>query len=439
MRKKLSTVSLTLITVCSVDSIRNLPIAAIAGSQLLTYFSLALVFFLLPCAIVSAWFSSQSQQGIYGWVKQGLGPRPAFLAIWFQCAQNILIYPTFLSFIAGTLLYSVSPDLAENKGLIFLLVITMIWGLTWVNLKGIESSSRFNAFCSIFGMLVPFGLILLIGLYWWCTQVPSGQPVLPAATTYSWTSLTAIVLSFCGIELAAVHAKESQPGAFVRAMGLSVFIIFLTMLLGSITLAMIIPLHDLNFITSIPALIQLFFAQVHAEKLACVVNALIAIGCLGGANNWLIVPVKGMSFAAGEGFIHPKYQVLNANQMPASLLIRQAIAVTCISALFLIIPQINTSYWLLLNVATEVMLLMYILLFWSAIKVIGQERKYSVLIPAYLGLIGIGVALVVSLTPPPVINLQHQFFYALLSGFCLLMLVIIPLYNRQGSTKIIET
>lgn len=53
MKSRLSVLSLALITVCSVDSIRNLPAAALAGDQLFYYFALALLFFLLPCAIVA--------------------------------------------------------------------------------------------------------------------------------------------------------------------------------------------------------------------------------------------------------------------------------------------------------------------------------------------------------------------------------------------------
>lgn len=123
MKSPLSVLSLALITVCSVDSIRNLPAAALAGNRLFYYFALALLFFLLPCAIVAVWFSRQSEQGVYGWVKQGLGNQWAFIAIWFQCIQNVLIYPTLLSFIAGTLLYSISPDLVQNKSMLFLIII----------------------------------------------------------------------------------------------------------------------------------------------------------------------------------------------------------------------------------------------------------------------------------------------------------------------------
>ncbi|WP_298627232.1 APC family permease [uncultured Legionella sp.] len=441
MKKQLSVFSLTLITVCSVDSIRNLPAAALAGSQLFLYFSLALLFFLIPCAIISMWFSNQSQQGVYGWVKKGLGKQSAFLAIWFQCVQNVLIYPTLLSFIAGTLLYSISPDLVDNKRLLFLVIIALIWGLTWINLKGIQLSSRFNSFCSIAGLLVPFSIIIAMGFYWWFTQTPTDHNILPQASSYSWTSLTAIILSFCGIELAAVHAEDSQPRAFPKAVVISVIMIFFSMLFGSLILAMIIPPQQLSFISSIPQLIQLFFNKMHCPELAFIINGLIALGCMGAANNWLIAPIKGLGFAAGEGFLDQRLTQVNKNKAPARLLILQALCVSIISTLFLIVPSINASYWIMLNAATQINLLMYLLLFISAIRLVIPSRfatQFKIMTPAGLGLFGVITALLVSLTPPPSLQFNSQIIYALSGGLFLALMTFIPFWTQRRNYKSIE-
>ncbi|MCL5272546.1 MAG: APC family permease [Gammaproteobacteria bacterium] len=441
MKKRLTVFSLTLITVCSVDSIRNLPAAALAGSQLFSYFTLALIFFLIPCAITSMWFSNQSQQGVYGWVKKGLGKRSAFLAIWFQCVQNVLIYPTLLSFIAGTLLYSISPDLVDNKGLLFIIIIALIWMLTWINLQGIQLSSRFNSFCSITGLLVPFSIIIAMGLYWWLTQTEPENNLLPQATSYSWTSLTAIILSFCGIELAAVHAEDSQPGAFPKAVIISVIVIFFTMLFGSMILAMIIPPEQLSFISSIPQLIQLFFAKMHIPNLAFIINGLIALGCIGAANNWLIAPIKGLGFAVGEGFLDTRLTQVNKNNAPARLLILQALCVSIISTLFLIVPSINASYWIMLNAATQINLLTYLLLFISAIRLVLSSRlpiQFKIMIPAGLGLFGVITALLVSLAPPPSLHFNSQITYALTGGFFLILMTLIPLWTQRRNYKILK-
>ncbi|WED42101.1 APC family permease [Legionella cardiaca] len=429
MKKQLSIGSLSLITICSVDSIRNLPVAALAGSQLLNYFFLALLFFLLPSAMIAAWFSEQSQQGVYGWVKQGLGKQSAFAAIWFQCIQNILIYPTFLSFIAGALLYSCSPQLATNKHFIFITILCLIWTLTWINLKGIHLSSCFNSFCTVFGLLLPFLLILIMGGIWSFTHRAPGSSLLPIATSYSWTSLVAIMLSFCGIEIAAVHAKESQPGSFARAIFISVGVIFCTMLFGAITLAMIIPLQQLNFISSIPQLIDLFFNELHCGQFAFLINGLIAIGCIGTANNWVIAPIKGLSFAIDEGFLPTRLIKAKAKINPNRLLITQAIIVSIISTLFLAFPTINGSYSIMLNCATQVYLLMYIMLFVSAIKIVFNDKKitWTILIWASLGLLGIGLVLIVSLIPPSILHLNSKLFYTVFSLLFLLAMILIPL------------
>ncbi|CAM2871314.1 APC family permease [Legionella worsleiensis] len=441
MNKKLSVLSLTLITVCSVDSIRNLPAAALAGSQLFNYFTLALVFFLIPCAVVSMWFSNQSHQGVYGWVKKGLGRDLAFLAIWFQCIQNILIYPTLLSFIAGTMLYSFAPALVDNKLLLFTLIITLVWILTWINLKGIQLSSRFNFFCSITGLLIPFAIILIMGLYWWLTQTQPDQTLLPQNTNYSWTSLTAIILSFCGIELAAVHAEDSNPGAFSKAVFISIFVVFLSMLSGSLILAMIIPPEQLSFISSIPQLIQLFFSKMGCAPLAIIFNGLIAIGCVGTANNWLLAPIKGLGFAAGEGFLDKRLTKLNKNRAPALLLILQALCVSFISTLFLIIPSLNASYWIMLNAATQVNLLMYLLLFISAIKLVMTSNKVSrlkIITAAGFGLFGATIALIVSLSPPPSLEFHSKLLYAISGGFFLLLIILLPVLGQKKRQRFIE-
>lgn len=439
--KRLSIFSLTLITVCSVDSIRNLPAAAMAGGQLFTYFALALVFFLLPCAIISAWFTNQSNQGVYGWIKKGMNRRYACMAIWFQCVQNILIYPTLLSFVAGTLLYSISPSIVENKILLFTIIIALIWGLTWINLKGIQLSSQFNTFCSITGLLVPFMLILGMGCYWWLTQTVGDTPILPPAASYSWTSLSAIILSFCGIELAAVHAEESEPKALSKAIIISVFLIFLTMLGGSVVLAMIIPTSKLSFISSIPQLIDILFTKLNCGHLSFIVNGLIAIGCMGAANNWLIAPIKGLGFAAREGFLSPNLTELNANKAPARLLVIQAIFVTIISTLFLVIPSINTSYWIMLNAATQINLLMYLLLFFSAINIavkIKTNGKLNIVVFSILGVLGVSVSLLVSLAPPPTLELGSKVVYALGGGLFLLIMTLIPIWGVREVPESLE-
>lgn len=244
------------------------------------------------------------------------------------------------------------------------------------------------------------------------------------------------MLSFCGIEITAVHGKESQPGAISKAILISVIVLFFTMLFGAMSLAMIIPLQQLNFISSIPQLIELFFSELHCSQLAFIMNGLIAIGCLGTANNWIIAPIKGLSFAIREGAGPIKLIEHNSNKSPFKLLILQAGIVSIICSIFLFFPSINLSYWVMLNAATQVYLIMYLMLFMSAIKIIFLEKKYSwiILFSALIGLSGICIGLAVSLAPPPFLHLHAYWRYTMLSTLFLGFIILIPLKSLRTVT-----
>lgn len=434
MNKKLTIFSLTLMTVGSVDSIRNLPAAALVGTEIFWYFALAFFFFLLPSAVISGWFSSKSHEGVYGWVKSSLGKKAGFIAIWFQWMQNILIYPTFFSFIAGAFLYCINPNLIENKMLLFIMINLLIWCLTWINIKGLHLSSRLTVFCSIVGLLLPFLLILVIGLIWIIYHPHSLKLITPSHQD-SWASLTAIILSFCGIEIACVHAQDCKPDALPKAIAISVIIIFVTMLFGSLTLALLLSPQQLNFISGIPELFQVFFTQIQFAKLSLVVNFLIVLGCIGCANNWLIAPLKGLLFASNE--------LLNStSQSSAKLLIMQACGVSFISTLFLLLPSINTSYWFMITLATQMYLFMYGLMFAGAIRLAWKEKKHFykyIILFSIMGFIGIIISLTVSFTPPASIKYGSLLHYDSLIIVCLVLITFLSiLWKKLLFHRVIE-
>jgi amino acid transporter len=211
------------------------------------------------------------------------------------------------------------------------------------------------------------------------------------------------------------------------------------MLLGSIVLAMIIPPNQLSFISSIPQLIQLFFTKIHAPHIAPFINGLVILGCIGAANNWLIGPIKGVRFSAQEGFISSKYTQLNNHNAPSTLLITQALFICIISTLFLIVPSINATYWVMINTATQIYLLMYALLFFSAIKVALNTElpiKITIISTSVCGLSGIAIALLVSFALPPSLQFSSPLSYALLSGLFLVFMAALPFLYKFYTSKI---
>ncbi|MFI4917957.1 MAG: APC family permease [Legionellales bacterium] len=455
----LTVFSLTMITVGSVDSIRNLPATALFGSQLIFYFMLGALFFLIPTALVSAELSSgwPKQGGIYIWVREAFGKKVGFLAIWLQWIENVIWYPTILSFVAGTIGYLINPTLTANPYFLWAVIVTCFWGATVLNLHGMRSSSWFSSICSLAGLLLPMSLIIGLGAAW-ITQgnplqinfdIPSIVPHL--ADKSMWVSLTAIIMSFCGIEIATVHANDvnNPQHAFPRALIFSVGIILSTLIFGSLAIAVVVPGKDINLVAGIMQAFEAFFMNYHMLWMMPVVAVMLVLGGLGGVSNWIIAPTKGLLVAAEDGNLPEFFQRTNTKGAPVVMLLMQAIIVTVLSALFLFMPSVNGSYWLLTALAAQLYMLMYFIMFAAAIKLRlaapAHHRPFKIsggllgmLFVASIGIIGVLVTLAVSFIPPEGINVGSTNRYELTLIFGLLFMCAPPfvstwLQSRKGS------
>ena len=130
-RKLLGVFSLAMINLAVIYSVRGLPLMAEEGCAVLSFMALSALFFLLPVSLVTAELASawppQGPGGVYVWVREALGERWAFLAIWLQWSENVIWFPTVLSFIAATLAYVVSPALAGSKVYTLLVILIIYW------------------------------------------------------------------------------------------------------------------------------------------------------------------------------------------------------------------------------------------------------------------------------------------------------------------------
>ena len=455
-KHSLTIFSLTMITVGSVDSIRNLPATALFGSQLIFYFILGALFFLIPTALVSAELASgwAKQGGIYIWVKEAFGKKSGFLAIWLQWIENVIWYPTILSFVAGTIGYLINPELTSNPYFLWAVIVTCFWGATILNLRGMSSSALFSNICSLAGLLLPMSLIIGLGVAW----ITQGNPlqiqfdipsIVPHLSDRSmWVSLTAIIMSFCGIEIATVHANDvnNPQYAFPKALIYSVCIILSTLILGSLAIAIVLPGKDINLVAGIMQAFEAFFTSYHLSWMMPVVAVMLVLGGLGGVSNWIIAPTKGLLVAAEDGNLPEVFQRTNAKGAPVVMLLTQAIIVTVLSALFLFMPSVNGSYWLLTALAAQLYMLMYFIMFIAAIKLrLSQPHHHrpfripggiwGMLLVAGIGIIGVTATLAVSFIPPEGINVGGIARYECTLIFGLILMCAPPFISSWLQSK----
>ena len=415
-----------MLIVSSVDSIRNLPSAALFGPSLIFFYILAALVFLIPTAYVSAKLSSalHEEGGIYHWVRTAFGAKWAMLAIWLQWINTMIWCPTILAFISGVVAYLIHPELANNKYFLMGGILVIFWILTFFNLFGVQISARITAICATIGTILPIFLLIALGFIWIgmekTVQIDITLETIFIPGKEYWTSLVAIAGSFLGIELAGVHSAEihNPQKNFPKAIFFSCSIIFSSMLFGSLAIAYVLPAHQINLVAGSMEAIAYFFNAFGLGHLSDLIVILIVIGSIGGLINWVISPAKGLLHAAEFGFLPPFLRKKNNHGVSVNILLIQAVIVTFISSLFLLISSVNAFYWFLLAISTELYMLMYILMFLSAIHLRNSIPAQRGLLFAMilLGLFGTTLITIVSFIPPPHVELAQGAKYALLIG-----------------------
>jgi amino acid transporter len=451
MSKKIGLFPLVLLIVAAIDSIRNLPATAIFGSSLIFFFILSAIVFLIPISLIAAEFTSRytDKGGVFHWVRHGLGEKAALVATWLQWINTMVWYPTILSFVAGTAAYLFNPALAQNKVFLVSVILIVFWGLTILNLRGIHVSARVNTICAVIGLLIPMSFMIVLGVIWILMGKPmqidfSAQSIFPTlAGSENWVSLIAIMASFLGMELAGVHVGDIHDPQknFPKAMGFAVLILVATMLLGALSIAVVIPKDEIRLVDGIMQTFTQFFSSFHIPWFVPILTILIIVGSLGGMINWLISPAKGLLQAAEHGFLPPFFAKKNEHHVPVRLLIGQAILVSLFCLVFILMPSINAFYWFLTALSTELYMIMYILLFTSALRVGRPHEAFSYRIPkgsrhliCVLGLLGCIATIVVGYLPPTGIDVGG-FRYTLLIAAGNIVLIspalLLCMYKKQ--------
>lgn len=420
--QKISVFALVLLVTGAIDSIRNLPGTALFGSTLIFFFIFSALVFLIPVALVAAELAStwsDEEGGIYSWVKHAFGENVAFFTIWLQWINTLVWYPTILSFIAGTMAYLINPELAQNKYYLISVILVIFWSLTLIGLSGLRTSAAFAGFCAVVGMIIPMGFIILLAFIWLIKGHPiaidlSLSSMLPQwHNTQSWVSLTAIMTSFLGMELAAVHVRnvKDPQNNFPKAMFFSVLLILFTMIFGSLAIAFVLPKDQISLVDGVMRAFDNFFQAYHLTWLMPILVLLLLLGSLGSMINWIISPAKGLLMAAKHDFLPQSLCTLNKHGIASRILILQAVLVTVLCSGFLLFPSVNAIYWLFTDLSTELYMMMYVLMFIAAwhlkTKFIKLKRPFAIpggvlgyKLTCLLGLFGCLITLIVGFIPP---------------------------------------
>ncbi len=389
-KRVLSVFSLVMINVIAVDSLRTLPISATFGSSLIFYYAVLAIFFFIPVALVTAELATTwpKNGGIYVWVREAFGHGMGFLVIWLQWVYNLVWYPAILATIALIFSYLIDPLAQVSPVFTVGIVLVVFWLATLGNFFGMQVSSLISTVCSLVGTILPMFAIICMAIWWIATNqgVPqislSMDSIIPQIDGIRDLALvTTIIFGLMGLEMSAVHAKEvkNPKHDYPKALTYSSIIIVITLLLGSLAVALVVPNSDLNIVTGVVQAFKFFCMELNAPWLLPGIAIAIIIGAIGSIAAWIIGPTKGLLVAAQEDNLPKIFAYTNAKGVPVTILLLQGSIVSLLSLLYVLLPTIETAYMVLTQLTAILALLMYVLMFVAAITL--RYRKPEVLRP----------------------------------------------------------
>lgn len=378
-KKSLGMFTLSMISVAAVLSVRNYPSMAEEGWSMILWFFVGSFFFLLPLALVAAELASAWPQegGVYAWVKEAFGIKSGFMSIWAVFIENIPWYPTVLSFMAVTIAYIFNPAIANNHIFVGCVMLGLWWGLTLLNFLGPNLVARFSSLGTILGSVVPSVVLIALGITWLALGKPSQLPafqlkeLLPATFNVGvLVYASSILLMFAGVEMSGYYAShvDNPQKKYPKAMLLATLLIFLLSVFGTLPIAMVIPADQISLTGGVIQVMDTMFTALGMPWATPVMAVLLVLGGIALMSTWMLGPLTSMAPISRAGYLPPFFRKTNRHKSPVGPLLIQGALSTLLILAMILIPNINTAYWILTSFTTTLLTLYYLPVFAAVIK-----------------------------------------------------------------------
>ncbi|APC97979.1 APC family permease [Francisella frigiditurris] len=454
--KKLGLIRLVMINIIAVDSLRNISITAQAGWIVISFYILAAIFFLIPCALLTAEMatgSSDETGGIYIWVKKAFGKRFGFVILWLQWVYNLVWFPSICGFFAGVIAYVMAPllgqnanDLVSNPWYMMSMSLVMFWSATAINLFGIKTSSTVSTLGAVIGTLLPMIVIILIAFVWSTTHtnnitMPSLNDFVPSGNNVgSWALFITVMFSLFGLEMSAIHAANVRDAKknFPRALLISGFVILLTLILSNIAVILVseqLEIGDVDIVTGLMVSFHYFFSQIGMPWLSYFIAITLIFGAFTTTSAWIMGLSRAFMVVSKDNLLPAVFSQTNKNDAPDKILVFQGLIFTIFCFFYIFMPSVHSAYWYLSDLTAQLAVIAYMGMFATALKLKLtqplQEGQFEIFkgaigtfVMSTLGIIGCVIAVVVGFIPLDNSEMSVLYFDSLLLGGIVLALVI---------------
>lgn len=388
--KKMSFFGFFTLTAAMLMSADEYPAFAQSGLLAVVYLVLAGVIWFLPvalCAAELATIDGNSEGGVYTWVKNVLGARWGFVAVFFQWLQITVNFITMIYFIIGSLSYVLKWEaLNTNPWLKWACFLLIYWGMTAWQLGGVGKTEKIVNVSFTAGIVFPSLVLLVLGLIY---LFSSGQVAFDTNLGNNWHILThdfsiativPYILAFTGIEASASYISDLENPRRNYPLEMMTLVVFAIVLdsLGGLSVAAVVPVKNLTLNQGvIQAVGQMFARTLPALSWGVnIIGLLMVFGMVGEISSWIIGPVKSLFVTAQDGILPRYFLHVNRDDVPVRLIVVQGMIVSVISFLLTVVfGGNNSAYQMAMSLTVMLYLVTYILIFVAYLKQINQKNK----------------------------------------------------------------
>ena len=449
---KLSVMTLAIMNVTAVVSLRGLTSEAVYGLSSAFYYLFAAIVFLIPTAMVAAELAamfSDKQGGVFRWVGEAFGARTGFLAIWLQWIESTIWYPTVLTFGAVSIAFigmdsATDASLASNKLFSLVVVLAIYWIATWIALRGLSWVGKISKWGGMIGTIIPAAILIILGIVYISTggenQMNMKQGFFPDLTKLDNLVLaSSIFLFYAGMEMMGVHVMDVKNPSrnYPKAILIGSLMTVAIFILGTFALGFIIPAKDISLTQSLLIGFDNYFTHFHLHWASPVIAIALTFGVLAGVLTWVAGPSKGIFTVGKAGYLPPFFQRTNSRGVQRNILLVQGVIVTLLSLLFVVMPSVQAFYQILSQLTILLYLIMYLLMFAAAIRLryklpnaprpfrLGKGGNGLMWLIGSVGFLGSLMAFILSFIPPSQIATgSSRVWYGVLIVGCIVMVVI---------------
>lgn len=445
---------LVLLNISCIVGLSSLAQVAQFGYGSLLLFVFAILAFLIPSGLMVAELNARMPEegGLYLWTRSAFGDVHGYIAAWTYWLSNIVWLPTVMLLISASCLYifgNAYLGLADNPLYNGVVCLAVLWGITALNILGIERAKWVQ---NVAGgaTWICMVLLLIAGLVFVMNHGSSHpfspDKLFPDLTDFSLLPYFAIV-AFCfgGLELAPIMAGEikSPKRNIPRAIAISSVAVGLIYMIGTLMLILIVPEGNVGIIEGVA---QAFHEVGATSPLpwGAIGGILVVLSTLGLFGSWLTgaarVPfVVGLDHYLPDAVarVHPRWG------SPINSLLMQAVLMTLLFLSSIAGSTVTEAFLVLLDMSIILYFIPFLYMFASLVWHVKENTGGAGVIPMFkrtmwtvwvVAVLGFGVTLVstiISSVPTRDIDNKALFVVKVVGGAAALLGAGLVVYYKK--------